>query len=112
MQYWRRCCGVTIMDRITNEEIRRRMDIEKDAIHYIEEKRLIWYGHVRRMGRDRWIGKITDWSPIGRRRRGRPRRSWRDEVDEAMENRGLEDGEWEDRERWRTWLREGRQRQL
>lgn len=23
-----------------------------------------------------WIGIVTDWSSIGRRRRGRPRRSW------------------------------------
>lgn len=38
--YWRRRCGVTRRDRITNEEIRRRMN-DKDNVSYIEEKRLL-----------------------------------------------------------------------
>lgn len=112
MEYWRRCCLVTRRDRIRNEEIKRRMGIDKDTYTYIEEQRLIWYGHVRRADENRWIKKITDWSPIGKRKRGRPRRSFRDEVDEAMERRGLEEGEWENKDTWRKWLREGRQRQL
>lgn len=32
-------------------------------------------------------------SPIGRRKHGRSCRSWRNEVNEAMEKRELEDGE-------------------
>lgn len=34
-------------------------------------------------------------NPIGRRKRKRPRKSLRDEADEAMEKRGLEDRECE-----------------
>ena len=45
-----------------------------------------------------WINIVRQWSPSGRKRRGRPRRSWRDEVDEAIERRGLEKGEWQDRD--------------
>lgn len=112
MDFWRRSCRVSRLDRLTNEEIKQRMGVEKDTLDYIEEKCLTWYGHVRRADPSRWIAKVTDWSPVGRRKRGRPRRSWRDEVDEGMERRGLEEGEWENRDQWRLWLREGRQRQL
>lgn len=108
MEYWRRCCGVTRMDRVRNEEIRQRMNVQTDALNYIEEKRLQWYGHVRRCSSSRWINRVTDWSPIGRRKRGRPRRSWRDEVDEAMEKRNIGDGEWNNKAEWRLRLREGR----
>lgn len=108
MECWRRCCRVVRTDRIPNEEIRNRMGVEKDAISRIEEKRLSWYGHARRSSDNNWIKKITEWSPMGRRKRGRPRRSWRDDVDEAMEKRGLEDGDWEDKKEWRNWLREGK----
>ena len=59
MEYWRRCCGITRADRITNEEIRRRMETERSVIDYIEEKRLVWYGHVRR-AQNRWINKVTE----------------------------------------------------
>lgn len=112
MEFWRRCNRVTRADRIRNEDIRRRMSVEQDIITYIEEKRLIWYGHVRRAPPDRWITRVTDWSPLGRRKRGRPRRSFRDEVDQAMAMRNLEEGSWNDKEEWRSRLREGRQRQL
>lgn len=108
MEYWRRCCEVTRTEKIRNEDIRNRMNVETDIIKYIEEKRLIWYGHTRRASASKWIGIVTDWSPMGRRKRGRPRRSWRNEVDEAMEARNLQDGEWEDRKKWRIWLKEGK----
>ena len=77
----------TRADRITNEETKRRMETERRVIDYIEEKRLVWYGHVRR-AQNRLINKVTEWSPLGRRKRGRPRRSWRDEVDESMQRIG------------------------
>lgn len=38
---------------------------------HIEEKRLIWFGHIRRAN-NRWINKVAEWSPM-RRRTGRPR---------------------------------------
>ena len=95
MEFWRRFCGLTRTDHIPNEEIRRRMGVETDVLKHIEEKRLLWYGHVRR-AQDGWTKRVTDWSPMGKRRRGRPRRSWRDEVDEAMLKRGGRNGQWED----------------
>lgn len=36
-----------------------------------------------------------------RNERPRPR----NEIDEAMEKRGLEDGGWNNKEEWRIWLR-------
>ena len=48
------------------------METERSVIDYIEEKRLVWYGHVQR-AQNRWINKVTEWSPLGRRKRGRPR---------------------------------------
>lgn len=44
-----------------------------------------------------WIKRRTDWCPMGRRKRKRPRRSWPDEVDEAIERQVLEDGNQENK---------------
>lgn len=108
MEYLRRSCRLSRLDKVPNVEIRRRIGNEKNLLEYIEEKRLLWYGHVRRSDETRWINRVTNWSPIGRRKRGRPRKTWRDEVDQAMEKRGLQDGEWEDRNLWRIGSVEGR----
>lgn len=57
------------------------MEVEKDTLEHIEEEMLSWYEHVRRTDPNEWITKITEW----RRKRGRPRRSFRNEIAEAME---------------------------
>lgn len=41
IEFQRRSCTLKRMDRITIEEIRRRTGAEKNAIKYVEEKRLM-----------------------------------------------------------------------
>ena len=52
-EYWKRSCRLSRMDRITNDDVRRRLKVEKDVLVYSEERRLVWHGHVRRSG-DVW----------------------------------------------------------
>lgn len=52
--------------------------------------------------------KITDWSLTGHRKKEKPRRSWRYEVNEAMEMRGLEYDDWNKNDEWRLWLIDGK----
>lgn len=61
-------------DRIPNQEIRNRMSVQKEAISRIEEKQLNWYGHIR-SSINNWIKKIMKLSTIGRRKKGRSKRS-------------------------------------
>lgn len=79
------------LDNIRNEEIRRRVQVDKDVLTFTEERRVTWYGHVRSFYKNRWIKKVTKWNPMGRRRRGRLRRLCTDKVDEAMDRRRLQD---------------------
>lgn len=44
---------------------------------------------------------------MGRRQKGRPKKSWRNEVNETMEKRPFQ-GDWGDKLEWRKWLTEGR----
>ena len=56
------------------------------------------------MTEDRFPKKVLESVPPGRRRRrrgGRPRITWIDAVLRCMREKGLEDGDWSDRERWR-----------
>ena len=101
MGYWRRCCKVTLRDRVRNDEIRERMGIGLSIIDTIESKRLRWYGHLRRMGDDRWPRRIFEWNPIQRRKRGRPRTRWKDGVEASMGQRDLEEDDWLDRRKWK-----------
>ena len=41
MDFWRRACGVSRLDHVRNEEIRRRAQREEDIMDTINMKRLI-----------------------------------------------------------------------
>jgi hypothetical protein len=41
-------------------------------VERIEQKRLQWYGHVKRMENDRLPNTVVEWETEGRRRKGRP----------------------------------------
>jgi hypothetical protein len=65
------------------------MDAQDMILDDITRKQLIWYGHVERMDPKR-LPKITiRWKPEGRKKQGRPRRTWKDGIHTAMNERNL-----------------------
>ena len=81
-----------------------------DIIDIIEKKRLQWYGHAKRMPKQRLPKLIMEWIPIEIKKKGRPKKTWTEGVQEAMTVRALEAAQWMDREEWR--LVSGRQRKM
>jgi hypothetical protein len=69
----------------------------------------LWYGHVERMDSTRLPKIIIQWKPEGRKKRGRPRRTWKDGIYTAMNERDLRMGEWNNRRQWN--MKVGRRRQ-
>ncbi|KAF2897674.1 hypothetical protein ILUMI_08501 [Ignelater luminosus] len=67
----------------------------------IRIKQLIWYAHVQRMSEERLSKEILQWESHGRRKPGRPRKSSIEGINNEIQERGLEQNEWNDRENWR-----------
>jgi Reverse transcriptase (RNA-dependent DNA polymerase) len=101
MDYLRRSAGISRLERRTNEEVRHIMNATETINDRIEKRSLKWFGHVMRMPEERWPKKIFHWNPAGRKKRGRPRRSWSDTIKTAMDNRELEPDDVFDRVVWR-----------
>jgi hypothetical protein len=72
-----------------NEYIRRKLDAQDTILGDITLKQLIWYGHVERMDPMRLPEIMNNWKHEGRKKRGRPRRTWKDGIVTAMSARGL-----------------------
>ena len=51
------------------------------------------------------LQKISENCPAGRRRKGRPRNSWAQEVRTTMGEKGINNMEWIDREDWRRKIK-------
>ena len=44
--------------------------------------------------------KIMEWIPLGRTKRGRPKKTWIEGVQAAMATRNLKPDHWRNREEW------------
>ena len=53
-----------------------RVKGKPDIIDIIEQKRLLWYGYVKRIPEERIPKLIMDLIPRERRKSGRPRKTW------------------------------------
>lgn len=109
----RRIIGPTYENGIW--KVRRNCEIDdflhsEDIVRFIKSGRIRWIGHLSRMNVDRiskrlWQGKI-----FNRRRKGRPRNRWTDDVERDLRILGVRN--WkrqaEDRIVWRGFVKEAK----
>jgi len=88
-------------ERIRNVTIRQQqIGLEETIIKGIEQNQLTWYGHVQRMA-ERRLSKIAfKWMPKQKRARGRLKKNWMEGIRKAMNEKNLNEGQWEDRKQW------------
>ena len=68
------------MDRVMNEEVRRRAGIERELANRADQRVLRWFWHVERMDEYRMARRVLMAGVSGGRVRRRPRLSWMDVV--------------------------------
>ena len=73
-------CGVVRIDRITNEEVERRMGVQNKMPGGLEKCALRWLRHVEGMDDVRMAKRSYDSGVHGRRDKGRTTRIWMDGV--------------------------------
>jgi hypothetical protein len=82
--------------------------LKVNVIKCIKGQRMSWFGHLERMEEDRMPKKIVTQELEGTRRRGRPRKGWKEEVEGDLQV--LEVRRWRelviDREKWRGIIRQ------
>ena len=65
------------------------LNVTRSLLEDLKTKQLKWYGHVQRMEEGRLPKKVMKWIPPGRRKRGRPKLTWAEEMRGLMEEKGL-----------------------
>ena len=89
MKYLRSFFGVSRMDRVTNEEVRRRAGMERELASRADRRVLRRFGHVERMDDYRTARNVLMAEVSGGRVRGRPRLGRMDGLKVALGNRGM-----------------------
>jgi hypothetical protein len=79
-------------------------------VKWIKGQRISWLGHLERMEEDRMPKKIFTQELEGTKRRGRPRKGWREEVERDLQVLGVR--RWRDlvtdRTKWRDIVRQAK----
>ena len=89
MKCLRSLVGVLRMDRVRNEEVRRRAGIEMELVSRADQRVLRCFGHVEKIDDYRMARRVLMAEVSGRRGRGRPRLGWMNGVKVALGNRGM-----------------------
>lgn len=106
MKFLRTSVKKTRRDRIQNIKIREDLNVEP-LVQRIQKARLRWFGHVKRMGKERVARRELEREVKGKRSVGRPRRRWMDQIWKDIREAGLDVAEvmeqekWKDRKEWR-----------
>ena len=85
MRSLRKICGVTLADRVPNDDVRKRVGLKESVGVKIRRGMLRWFGHVERMQDDRMTKQIYNAKVDGCRSRGRPRLTYHDQINRALE---------------------------
>merc|ERR1712002_562519 len=111
MNCLRNICSRRRIDRVSNVEIRDMRNKNVSVSERMDQGVLRWFGHVERMGNERLVKRVYDSEVRGARRRGRPRKSWMNGVNETLVRKGLNIQEArdsvQDRNGWRSICRGG-----
>ena len=94
-------CSVSVHERRSISELRERMGIRGIRCS-VQERRLRWYGHVMRMGDDRWVKKCQEIRVEGTLGRGRPRKTWAEVARADLRTLKLTEEMTGDRAEWRS----------
>jgi hypothetical protein len=110
---FRRIYGPKYEDREWKSRMNRELEeLSKgeNIVKWIKRQRISWLGHLERREEDRMPKKIFTQELEGTRRRGRPRKGWREEVERDLQVLGVRI--WTelviDREKWRSIVRQAK----
>ncbi|GKF10985.1 hypothetical protein Tco_0048911 [Tanacetum coccineum] len=97
-------CGKTMVDMIPNGVFRAGLDVDS-IIDKMRERRLRWFGHVKRRPQNAHVRRVEAMLVKGSRRRGRPKLRWKDRLKQNMMELFLSMDMTSDRNVWRDRIR-------
>jgi len=102
----RAMCGSKLMEKKGTEDLMEMLGLKETAVQMAKVNGVRWYGHV--LGRDdgHVLRKALEFEVRGKRKRGRPKKTWKMEVEKESKSVGLEKKGAMNRARWRVGVTE------
>jgi hypothetical protein len=96
-----RCmCGISWKDKKNSVDLLKEIGLV-DVKDVVRRSRLRWFGHVIRKEDNDWVKLCMSRDVEGSRHRGRPKKTWKENVEKDMKSLNLKENDALDRSRWR-----------
>ncbi|KAJ4437007.1 hypothetical protein ANN_17139, partial [Periplaneta americana] len=83
MRFMRRTAGCSLLEHRKNVDILQELKMDP-IVNFVQQYRLQWKKHVKRMDRTRWPKQILTYVPRGKRKLGRPRKRLHETVTDPV----------------------------
>ena len=93
--------GVSLADQVAREEVTRRCGVEP-ILTVVREGRLRWFGHVKRRVGEGLLGEVMELEVPDVTPRDKPKKQWRNNVEEDLRDMNLTEADAMDRDAWRA----------
>ena len=100
-----RMCGVRLVDRVSSDVLHDMVGVVVKIEDMIIESCLRRYGHVMRGDINSQISEVMEVETNGKRKKGRPRKSWEECVKKDLKRYGLRREDTYDRKKSRERIR-------
>ena len=98
----RAMCGQKVVDKMTTEKQMDMLGLRKTIDGLATANGVTWYGHVLGMDDNNALKIALDLEDSGKRKRGRPNRTWKKQMEEETEKIGLKKEDALNQTKWRN----------
>ena len=81
------------------------LGLKETVVQMAKANGVRWYGHVLRRDDGHVLRKVLEFEVKGKRKRGRPKKTWKTQVEKESKSIGLEKKDAMNRARWRVGAR-------
>ena len=86
----RAMCGAKLMAKKRTEDLMEMLGLKETVVQMAKANGVRWYGHVLRRDDGHVLRKALEFEVKGKRKRGRPNKTWKTQVEKESKSVGLE----------------------
>ena len=97
--------GLKLMEKKRTEDLMEMLGLKETAVQMAKANGARWYGHVLRKDDGHALRKALEFQVRGKRKPGRPKKTWKTQVEKESKSVGLEKKDAMNRARWRVGVK-------
>ena len=102
----RTMCGAKLMERKRTGDLMEMLGLKETVVLMAKANGVRWYGHVLRRDDEHVLRKALEFEVRGKRKPGRPKKTWKMQVEEESKSVSLVKKDAMNRARWRMGVKE------